>query len=169
MPVTPDRFRNTLKRWASGVSIVTTRREGGIRGITVSSFCSLSLEPPLILICIDRKARSHDAIDREGCFAVNILRSNQRELSEMAAGRSGAEGADLPDVSYRSEVTGAPVLDDCLAWLDCRLEAGHDGGDHTIYVGRVEASGTAGGEPLLYFTGGYRALAAGSPSGTKKK
>lgn len=155
MGIDAGQFKDSLKRWASGVSVVTTRQDGGIRGITVSSFCSLSLDPPLILICIDRQAHSHQTIAHEGCFAVNILRADQRKLSDMAAGRFGDEGARLAGYSHRREVTGAPVLDDCLAWLDCRLKAGHDGGDHTIYVGRIEATGRAEGEPLLYYSGAY--------------
>jgi flavin reductase (DIM6/NTAB) family NADH-FMN oxidoreductase RutF len=162
VPVTAGQFRTCLKLWASGVSIVTTRRHGGIRGITVSSFCSLSLDPPLILICIDRKSPSHDLIAQQECFAVNLLRQDQERLSEMAAGRLGEGSAHLEDEGSHEEATGAPVLDDCLAWLDCRLTGSHREGDHTIYVGRVEAAGTRRGRPLLYFSGRYRAIAPSS-------
>jgi flavin reductase (DIM6/NTAB) family NADH-FMN oxidoreductase RutF len=161
VPVTADQFRNSLKRWASGVSVVTTRRDGGIRGITVSSFCSLSLDPPLILVCIDRKSASHDLIAEQGCFAVNILRREQEQVSDMAAGRLGEGSAHLEGVSSRSEATGAPILDGTLAWLDCRLAGSHREGDHTIYVGQVEAAGDSEGEPLLYYAGAYRAIAPG--------
>jgi len=159
MPVSADEFRGALRRWASGVSIVTTRHESGIRGITVSSFCSLSLDPPLILICIARGARSHDSIARQKAFAVNILGAGQRGLSDRAAGRSGEEGTRLDGMGYRAVVTGAPVLEDVLAWLDCTLVDRHPAGDHTIYIGRVEAAGAGSGGPLLYFRGAYRRLA----------
>jgi len=136
-----------MRRWASGVSILTTRREGGIMGITVSSFCSVSLTPPLILACIDKKARSHQLIERHRSFGVNVLKSGQERLSELAAGHAGDRGNWLEGVPYRKAETGAPILSDCLAWFDCSLEAIHEGGDHTIFVGRVEAAGHSEGRP----------------------
>jgi flavin reductase (DIM6/NTAB) family NADH-FMN oxidoreductase RutF len=159
VPVSSDQFRSALRRWASGVSIVTTRRPGGIHGITVSSFCSLSLDPPLVVICIDRDARSHDLIRAQGAFAVNVLRDDQRRLSDLAAGRGGEQGCHLDGVQHTPAVTGAPVLRDCLAWLDCALVAEHAGGDHTMFVGRVEAAGQRDGRPLLWFGGDYSRLA----------
>lgn len=159
MSVTADQFRQALRKWATGVTVVTTKRVGGIRGITVSSFTSLSLDPPLVLVCIDKKSPSHDLIAQQGCFGVNILRADQRPLSDMAAGFLGAESAHLEGVTFHSETTGAPVLDESLAWIDCRLTGSHREGDHTIYVGRVEAAGGSEGEPLLYYSGGYRGIA----------
>lgn len=160
MAVTPERFRDVLRLWTSGVAIVTTRRPGGIHGITVSSFASLSLDPPLVLACIGKKARSHEAIAAQGCFAVAILGAGQEDLSEQAAARRGAEGSWLLDVPHRTVVTGAPVLEDCLAWLDCSLAGTHPGGDHTIFVGRVEAAGGGGGRPLVWYDRGYARLGA---------
>jgi len=160
VPVGSETFKNAMRRWGSGVSILTTRRDGGILGITVSAFCSLSLAPPLVLVCIDRKARSHALIERHAAFAVNVLRQDQTKLSELAAGRHGPEGNRLEGVEHRAAVTGAPILVDCLAWFDCVLEAAHAGGDHTIFVGRVEAAGHSSGKPLLYHEGDYRRLAA---------
>jgi flavin reductase (DIM6/NTAB) family NADH-FMN oxidoreductase RutF len=158
VPVSPDQFRSALRRWGSGVSVVTTERLGGIQGITVSSFCSLSLEPPLVLICISRRTGSHRLIEEHRAFAVNILRDDQKAISDRAAGLAGPQGNWLDDLPHRRFATGAPVLSDCLAWLDCAVEAAHDGGDHTIFVGRVEAAGQADGGPLLYFDGAYRRL-----------
>jgi flavin reductase (DIM6/NTAB) family NADH-FMN oxidoreductase RutF len=143
--------------------VVTTGRPGGIQGITVSSFCSLSLEPPQVLICIGHAARSHDLIRAQGVFAVNILRQDQRRLSELAAGREGDTGCWLEAVESRRAATGAPVLRDCLAWLDCRIVAEHPGGDHTIFIGRVEAAGHSAGRPLLWFGSGYHRLAGPPP------
>ena len=159
MPVTVDQFKSAMRRWASGVSILTTRREGGIMGITVSSFCSLSLNPPLVLACIEKKARSHGLIDRHRAFAINVLRAGQERLSELAAGHAGEHGNWLDGWPYRKAETGAPILNDCLAWFDCSLEATHDGGDHTIFVGRVEAAGHPEGRPLLYCDGDYHKMA----------
>jgi flavin reductase (DIM6/NTAB) family NADH-FMN oxidoreductase RutF len=167
MPVSADEFRNALRRWASGVSVITTRRERGIRGITVSSFCSLSLDPPLVLICIDRKARMHPLIPAAGAFAVNILAADQQALSDRAAGRSGEQGTWLEGIALHTARTGAPLLRDCLAWLDCLLVDQHEGGDHTIFVGRVEAAGPGRsmGSPLLWCESGYRAIEPAGRSG----
>jgi flavin reductase (DIM6/NTAB) family NADH-FMN oxidoreductase RutF len=156
--VTPDQFKDVLRFWASGVTIVTTRRQDGIQGITVSSFASLSLEPPLVLVCIETRAYSHEAIAAQRCFGVNILQASQEEQSERAAAHRGAEGTWLQGVPHRTAVTGAPVLEGALAWLDCSLAATHPGGDHTIFVGRVEACGGGGGQPLLWFDRGYARL-----------
>jgi flavin reductase (DIM6/NTAB) family NADH-FMN oxidoreductase RutF len=158
--VDAGRFRSVMRRWASGVSIVTTRCGPGIQAITVSSFCSLSLDPPLVVICIDHKARSHALLRSERRFAVNILRADQRPLADRAAGREGEEGNRLEGVPHATAATGAPVLEDCLAWLDCVVVAEHEGGDHTLFVGRVEAAGHADGSPLLWFNGAYCGLAA---------
>lgn len=163
MPVTDDQFRSAMRRWASGVSVLTTRREGGIQGITVSSFCSLSLSPPLILACIDKKTRSHALIEKHRAFAINVLKAGQERLSEMAAGHAGEHGNWLEGLPYRKAETGAPVLLDCLAWFDCSLETAHDGGDHTIFVGRVLAAGHSEGRPLLYFEGAYHRMAETRP------
>src|SRR5262249_50745222 len=158
MPVSADQFRNGLRRWASGVSVVTTKSEAGIRGITVSSFCSLSLEPPLVLVCISRTAVSHRTIQEQGCFGVNLLRAGQKRLAELAAGKLGEAGSSLPGAAWRTEVTGAPILEDSLGWLDCALIGLPEGGDHTIYIGRVEAAGGGTGAPLLWFLSDYHSL-----------
>ena len=160
LPVRSEQFKSAMRRWGTGVTILTPRRGEGILGITVSSFCSLSLDPPLVLACIARKARSHALIEAHAAFAINVLRDDQERLSELAAGRLGAHGNRLEDVAHRVAVTGAPILIDCLAWFDCSLEATHAGGDHTIFVGRVEAAGHVEGNPLLYHDGAYRRLAA---------
>jgi len=118
----------------------------------------MGIDPPLVLICIDRKSPSHDLLRQQGCFGVNILRTDQQPLSDMAAGFLGAESAHLEGVTFHTEVTGAPVLDGSLAWLDCRLTGSHRAGDHTIYVAQVEAAGGGDGDPLLYYSGGYRAI-----------
>jgi 3-hydroxy-9,10-secoandrosta-1,3,5(10)-triene-9,17-dione monooxygenase reductase component len=152
------RYKEALRLWASGVSVVTAPFAGNLQAITVSSFTSVSLEPPLILVCIENSSRSHPAIEQAGRFVVNVLAAGQEAISDMAAGRRGPEGHALPGVGWRTEVTGAPVLEGVLAWLDCTVVARYDGGDHGIFLSRVEAAGTAEGAPLLWFDRGYRRL-----------
>ncbi len=166
VPLSSEEFRAALRHWASGVSIVTTRGPRGVQGITVASFCSLSLEPPLILICINRAARSHRTIAAQRRFGVSILRDDQQPVSDIAAGRV-ARGGGLSRLRTRTAITGAPILADALAWLDCSLVKALPGGDHTIFVGRVEAAGHADGSPLLWFMSGYRRLVAGSAKRAK--
>ena len=168
MAVGGQQFKDVLRLWASGVSVVTTPNPKGMRAITVSSVTSLSLDPPLVLICIEKKAHAHAAIARARCFAINILRDDQAALSDQAAGRhrrpaargvpARARRRALAGARHRAEVTGAPVLVDSLAWIDCRLVGRHDGGDHTIFVGRVEAAGASRGRPLLWFDRDYARL-----------
>jgi flavin reductase (DIM6/NTAB) family NADH-FMN oxidoreductase RutF len=163
-----QQFKDVLRLWASGVSVVTTPVPKGMRAITVSSVTSLSLDPPLVLICIEKKAHAHAAIARARCFAINILRDDQAALSDQAAGRhrrpaarrgsARARRRALEGAPHRPEATGAPVLVDSLAWLDCRLVGRHDGGDHTIFIGRVEAAGASRGKPLLWFDRDYARL-----------
>ena len=161
MAIGAQQFRDTLRLWASGVTVVTARGPRGLTAITVSSFASLSLKPPLVLICIERRARAHRALARARGFGVHLLRADQADLSDRAAGRLGPRAARLAGMGPRSVKTGAPIFTDALAWLDCRLVARHPGGDHTIFVGRVEAAGNAGGKPLLWFDRDYAALVRG--------
>ena len=158
MAIGAQDFRDTLRLWASGVTVVTARAPRGVASITVSSFASLSLRPPLVLVCIERRARAHRVLARSRSFGVNLLRIDQEDLSDRAAGRLGRRAARLPRGRLREAVTGAPILRDALAWLDCTLVARHRGGDHTIFVGRVEASGTGPGRPLLWFDRDYAGL-----------
>lgn len=160
MSVTSDTFRQVLGSFASGVTVVTTRADGAIHGTTMSAFCSLSLNPPLVLVCVDKTADSHDLIARAGIFAVNILHEGQRELSQ-ALSRKGTPELEaahrLEGIPHWNGVTGAPILRDHLAYAECRLVQAVEAGDHTIYVGRVEAVGVADGvfKPLLYYRGRY--------------
>jgi flavin reductase (DIM6/NTAB) family NADH-FMN oxidoreductase RutF len=156
MPVTPDEFRSALSRFASGITVVTSRAAtGDLHGITVSAFCSVSLSPPLILACIEKTTGSHVAIKDSGIFVVNILAAGQDEISESFA----IPTSDKFDrVSYRVGMGGVPVLEDALVALECRLTNAFDGGDHTIFVGTIENASIKDGEPLVYFHGNYRDL-----------
>jgi flavin reductase (DIM6/NTAB) family NADH-FMN oxidoreductase RutF len=148
-------FRRVLGHFATGVTILTTRTpEGRPCGLTLSAFSSVSLEPPLVLACVERDADTHHCIGASGYFAVNIL---EEERGESLARRFSTFGVDtkFDGVAYREERTGAPVLETALAWVDCRVHESFPGGDHTIFLGEVMAGDTGEGGPLLYYRGGY--------------
>ncbi len=156
MPVDNAEFRTALGRFASGVTVVTTRdAERRPLGLTVSAFSSLSLEPPLILICIDKRPELHNALSESGMFAINILAANQEQISRRFASRDGDKFAGL---AYRKGIEDIPVLEESLAVLECRLKNAYEGGDHTIFVGEVEATAVREAQPLLYYKGGYARL-----------
>lgn len=161
MPVAADLFRRVLGSFASGVTVVTTHADGRAHGTTMTAFCSLSLDPPLVLVCVDKSAEIHKLIERGGIFAVNILHAGQTELSRALA-RKGtpdlAAAHRLENVPHHVGKTGAPVLNDHLAYLECRVLQAIEAGDHTIYVGQVEDGGvTREAEgPLVYYRGRYR-------------
>lgn len=148
-------FRAAMGRFATGVTVVTTLDGQAPLGLTVNAFASLSLDPPLALIAIDRRSRLHIALPQAGFFAASILSAEQAELSRRFAGQTADRADRFHGVSWRRAVTGAPVLDGALAWVDCRVEAVYPGGDHSIIVGRVLALESYAGEPLLYFRGAY--------------
>jgi len=158
MSISKEEFRAALSRFASGVTVVTTKDGSGkLYGITVSAFCSVSLTPPLVLICIEKNTGSHHAFEQSRVFVVNILRENQQRISDHFA--SPLEDK-FSEISYRSGIENLPVLEDALANLECRLRYSHEGGDHTIFVGEVEKATVNGIKPLLYFHGDYRKLDA---------
>ena len=157
MPVSKDEFRSAMSRFASGVTVVTTRSDGQQpSGLTVSSFASLSLEPPLVLICIDKRASIHDLLVEGRYFAVNILAEAQEILSRRFASRDVDR---FSGTGYADGVTGVPILNDVVAALECRIVHTYPGGDHTIVVGEVEHAIVDDGKPLGYFRGGYVQLA----------
>ena len=151
--VDPDEFKTALSRFASGVTVVTVGVEGKLHGMTASSFASVSLEPPRILVCLDKSSRTRALLS--DAFAVNILSSQQQEIS-----RGFAHAGDKPFGSLSHEIgtTGAPLIHGSLAWIECRTASIVDGGDHDIVVGDVVACRTGDGEPLIYFAREYRAL-----------
>src|SRR5512139_2707317 len=156
-PITDQALRKMRGLFASGVTVVTTVQEGQLRGVTVSAFSSVSLNPPLVLICLANESESKDWIAESGTFAVNILSDEQEFLSERFAARAPIVNPRFDGVPYHTAATGSPILADSLAWYDCRVDAIHDGGDHTIFVGRVEALGFGAEEkqPLVYFANRY--------------
>ncbi|MBW3554408.1 MAG: flavin reductase family protein [Gemmatimonadetes bacterium] len=148
-------FRRILGHLATGVAVVSsTDPESGVpRGLTANAVASVSLDPPLVLACVEHGAETHECIERAGAFAISILGADDetiaRRFADYPADRKFAGAA------YHTEVTGAPVLDEALGWVDCRVWATYDGGDHTIFVGEVVAGDAEDASPLLYFRGGY--------------
>ena len=154
--IDPDTFRAVLGRFASGVTVVTARDADGVdHGMTVSAFCSASLVPPLVLVCVERGASTLPALMAGTHFAVNILAQGQEALSRRFAWQDVNR---FDGVGYTRGVTGAALLDETLAWLECRTVARHPAGDHVIVVGEVEAAEARPERPLLYYRGGYAQL-----------
>jgi len=153
MSVDPDTFRSVLGRFASGVTIVTSLDGSGRDvGLTVSAFASLSLEPPLVVVCIDHVASIHPVLHGARYFAVNVLAEHQEPLARRF---SSLDGDRFDGVGYARGLTGVAVLEDVLAVLECRKLHAVEGGDHTIFVGEVETAHAFSGSPLLYYRGGY--------------
>ncbi len=160
MAIDAAELRRVLGQFSTGVTVVTTRHEGVPQGMTANSFTSVSLDPPLVLFCADKRARSGMVVGSAGSFAVNILAEDQRHLSDLFAGKGTDEerSALLAEIGLAA-VTGAPILPGTLGWLDCRLDRAIDAGDHVVYFGEVVAAGAGDpGEPLLYFRGSYQSL-----------
>jgi flavin reductase (DIM6/NTAB) family NADH-FMN oxidoreductase RutF len=163
-PKSAGAMRKIRSLFASGVTAVTTALggrspEGGLRlrGVTVSSFSALSLDPPLVLIALANETTMREMIAASGIFAINILSDDQEFLSERFAARAPLVNEEFEGVSYHVEVTGAPILEQSIAWYDCRVETTFPGGDHTVFVGRVEAMGFGdeARRPLVYFANRY--------------
>jgi flavin reductase (DIM6/NTAB) family NADH-FMN oxidoreductase RutF len=156
MPLDPDAFRAVLGRFASGVTVVTSRDARGLdHGMTVSAFCSLSLSPPLVLVCIERTASVHPVISEAAHFAINILAAGQEALSRRF---SGKDPNRFEGIGFIRGQTGVALLDDVLATIECRRVAQHEGGDHTVFVGQAETASARSLSPLLYYRGGYAQL-----------
>lgn len=161
MPVEPAVFRATMSHWATGVTIVTSRHQGEPIGFTASSFASLSLAPPRILVCIAKRLHTYQAIADAAIFAVNILTTAQLEWGLRFAGQWPETPERFRDIATTAAITGAPILPDVLGWLDCRVHQTHDGSDHMIVIGDVLAcSSTEDADPLLYYHRQWRQLKA---------
>jgi len=149
-------FRQAMGRFATGVTVITTRLGEDLHGMTANAVTSLSLNPTLVLVCVDKTADTHDILSKAGVFAVNILNKDQAEISDRYAKKEfdGAHGLDK--LLHTFAATGAPIIDGALAYLDCRTVTEHHGGDHTIFIGEVvEAKELTEGEPLLFYRGKY--------------
>lgn len=155
MPVDDAQFKHALSHFASGVTIVTTAHEGADYGLTVASFASLSLNPPLVLVCIASSSSSHEPIVKSQKFGVSILASDQADVS----GRFASRGADkFAGLEIRRGTLGVPLIANALATLECRVHQQISGGDHSIFIGEVVDTWTREGAPLLYFRAAYREM-----------
>ena len=156
MAIDPDTFRAALGRFASGVTVVTTRDgEGRDHGMTVSAFCSVSLDPPLVLACIGHEASMHGVVMHADRFGVSILAVGQEPLARRFADQRSDR---FDGIGYSRGKLGLALIDDALAHLECTVVDRREAGDHTLVVGRVEAAVCHQGRPLVYYRGGYTQL-----------
>ena len=151
---TGRRLRDVMSRFPTGVTVVAAvGPEGRPFGLTVNSFTSVSLDPPLVLVCIDREAASHDPLMASSHFAVNVLASEQPDVADRFAGEPARSRFD--DVSWQASALGAPLVEGAAAWLECSRHEVYEVGDHSILVGKVESTGAREGASLLYHRGRY--------------
>jgi flavin reductase (DIM6/NTAB) family NADH-FMN oxidoreductase RutF len=156
LTVDPLEFRSISGHFATGVTVITSAAGDELQGMTANAFTALSLAPVMVLVCVDKGSHTHAMIERGGVFAVNILGEHQEDVSRTFAKRSPPEAGSLRGVPFRLGETGAPILEDCLAYLDCRVASALDGGDHSIFLGEViDEAIVSGGNPLLFYTGRY--------------
>ena len=160
MSVTQAEFRRAMGCFATGVTIITVDYEGEVQGMTANAFASVSLDPQLVLVCVDQRARTHAHLHAKKRFGVNVLAENQRAVSEYYALPAEAQDRGEGEARTRFERTahGTPVLQGALAYLECRLHTAQDAGDHTIFIAEVEDVVVREGDPLLYFRGKYRSI-----------
>jgi flavin reductase (DIM6/NTAB) family NADH-FMN oxidoreductase RutF len=144
MAIEKEFFRHVMGHFTTGVTVVTTRSQETLAGLTVNAFSSVSLNPPLILICVDLTSTTGPVIRESGVFAVNVLTDNQEFLSRCFATASAERYESFCHARYHVAATGAPIIDDALAFIDARVVAEYPGGDHVIFLGQVEAMGVAG-------------------------
>jgi flavin reductase (DIM6/NTAB) family NADH-FMN oxidoreductase RutF len=157
MNLTATDFRKAMGCFATGVTIITVDREGEVHGMTANAFTSVSLDPPLVLVCVGHRARTHSHLHARKRFGVNVLSGSQQAISEYYA-RSAEAHQHAEEIGARFERTahGTPVLEGALAYLECRLHTAQPAGDHTIFIAEVEHVEVREGEPLLYFRSQYR-------------
>lgn len=159
MPINPEEMRRTMRQWASGVCLVTASDDQRRHGMTVTSFASVALEPPLILVALENSARTKSMVKVGGIFAVVMLTEKQQDLSDQFAGRLADDDNRFEGVDYFTTELGNPVPEGSLAFLDCQLTGSYPAGTHTILIGQVEASEILQeAAPLLYHNQGYARL-----------
>jgi flavin reductase (DIM6/NTAB) family NADH-FMN oxidoreductase RutF len=153
-------FRQTLGSFATGITVVTSRDGDFGYGMTANSFTSVSLDPPLVLVCVIAGTEGSEVIERSGKFAINVLAADQEPISRYFASKDRPRGAEaFAEISHLRGVTGCPIIDGVAGHLDCMLVASHEAGDHVIYVGEVKALDiNPDAQPLLFHAGKYRLL-----------
>ncbi len=156
-----QRLRAMMGRFATGVTVVAARHGPLLAGMTVNAVASISIDPPLMMASIARRAETHGAIIGSHAFALSVLAADQQELAECFAQPTTADKLKrFCDAAWHEAETGSPILEDALAYFDCRLTARHDGGDHTVFLGEIVAAGyREDADPLLWYGSEYRALA----------
>jgi flavin reductase (DIM6/NTAB) family NADH-FMN oxidoreductase RutF len=158
MNLTASEFRKAMGRFATGVTIVTVDLDGGVHGMTANAFASVSLDPMLVLVCVDHTTRTHAHLHAKKRFGINVLCEDQQAISEYYARPERTHEHAEEEAGARFERTrhGTPMLQGSLAYLECRLHSAQDAGDHTIFIAAVEDVVVREGEPLLFFRGKYR-------------
>ena len=158
MAIDPRELRNVMGHFATGVTIITTKDVSGKPfGLTANAFSSLSLDPPLVLICVDKKVDCYACFEQSKIFVVNVLSEGQDQLSTRFATK-GIE--KFEGVAVRQGNLGVPLLEGAVAHIECTLTSAYEGGDHTIYVGEIQSVAASGDRPLLFFKGKYSRLLA---------
>lgn len=157
MSVSKDDYRRTIGAFATGVTVITAAVGDRLKGMTANAVTSVSLDPTLLLVCVDRAAHTYPVLKEAGVFAVNILASNQEEVSRLFASKESHLATDLFGLPHRKGKLGAPIFDDVLAYLECRVTEVLPGGDHDIFLGEVMDMDTLrpDAEPLLFYRGAY--------------
>ena len=160
MPVDWNTFREAMRHFATGVAVLTVRDGETIHGMTANAFTSVSKEPMLMLVCIMKDSTTHELVARAKIFALNILSDDQLPLAQRFAKQVPVPAEPFADIPHHREATGAPILNQSIGFVDCRVVAMHDGGDHTIFVGQVEAAGLGKTHQdlLLWYNGNYHSL-----------
>jgi flavin reductase (DIM6/NTAB) family NADH-FMN oxidoreductase RutF len=158
--VTREQFRQAMGSFATGVTVITLAEVGGeVHGMTANAFSSVSLDPLLVLVCVDHRARTHAHLQEKKRFGINVLASDQRLISEFYAGAMEThQHAEAAGARFDRTAHGTPVLRGALAYLECHLRHAQEAGDHTIFIAEVEDVVSREGEPLLYFHGKYSRL-----------
>ncbi|MDC9727721.1 MAG: flavin reductase family protein [Methyloprofundus sp.] len=159
MSIDNQEFKNALKMWASGVAVVTANSEQGEQGMTVTSFTSVSMDPPQILVCLNGEAETGAIISSGDAFAVNVLSSEQEHVSNEFAGGSSMEER-FKNVAWKKGALGLPVFDDALVGMECTLVEKVKAGSHWVLIGEIQNTQIKEGDPVLYFNSGYRQLAS---------
>lgn len=160
MSATSAEFRKAMGCFGTGVTIITLDDQGTVHGMTANAFSSVSLDPQLVLVCVDRRARTHAHLHAKKRFGINVLAADQRVISEFYSRSPGDHIAAEREAGARFERTahGTPVLQGGLAYLECRLHTVEDAGDHTIFIAEVEDVVVRDGDPLLFYRGKYRQI-----------
>ena len=159
MSVDPLEFRGIIGHFATGVTVITTAAGDQLHGMTANAVSSLSLDPVMVLICVDKTTFTHRVLDEGGVFTVNILGEHQEAMSRVFAKKGEPETGTLRGQAFRLGETGAPILEGCLAFVECRVANVMDGGDHSFFLGEVVSEGVEQEmRPLLFFRGGYHTL-----------